>query len=73
MDPSDSIEFHKIRYNSTEFRLEEVLYRKNPKNQKISRIYRLIGSNWPKFGEILEVIEVLKKLNFNYANIRNLK
>jgi hypothetical protein len=31
-DPSDLVEFHKIRYNSTEFQLEEVLYSKNPKN-----------------------------------------
>jgi hypothetical protein len=33
--------------------------------------------NWtefgPKFGGIVEVIEVLKKLKFNYANIRNLE
>jgi hypothetical protein len=27
----------------------------------------------PKFGEIVEVIKVLKKLKFNYANIRNLE
>jgi hypothetical protein len=47
---------------------------------KIARIYRLIGLNWPKFGlihpkfgGIVEVIEVWKKINFNYKNIRNLE
>jgi hypothetical protein len=34
IDPSDPFEFRKIWYNSIEFRLEEVLYSKNPKNQK---------------------------------------
>jgi hypothetical protein len=33
-DPSDSVKFYKIRYNLIEFQLEEVLYSKNPKNQK---------------------------------------
>jgi hypothetical protein len=62
LDPSDPVEFRKIRYNSVEFRLEEVLY---SKKQKISQIYRLIGPNWSKFGLIhqkfdgmVEVIEV---------------
>jgi hypothetical protein len=30
-DSSDLVEFHKIRYNSFEFRLEEVLYSKKSK------------------------------------------
>jgi hypothetical protein len=34
IDPSDPVKFCKIRYNSVEFRLEEVLYSKTPKNQK---------------------------------------
>jgi hypothetical protein len=33
-DPSDSVEFHKIWYNSAEFQLEKVLYSKKTKNQK---------------------------------------
>jgi hypothetical protein len=32
--PSNFVKFGKIWYNSAEFRLEEVLYSKNPKNQK---------------------------------------
>jgi hypothetical protein len=67
-DPSDPVEFCKIWYNSIKFQLEEVLYSKTPKNQKIGQICRLIRPNWPKFdlihpkfGGIVEVIEVFKK------------
>jgi hypothetical protein len=34
IDSSDPVKFHKIRYNSAEFWLEEVLYSNKPKNKK---------------------------------------
>jgi hypothetical protein len=65
-DPSNPVEFHKIRYNSVEFWLEEVLYRKNwkPKNRPNLPINRTelaeIRSHSSKICGIIEVIEVWK-------------
>jgi hypothetical protein len=36
-DPSNPVEFGKIQYNSIKFQLEEVLYSKTPKNQKLAK------------------------------------
>jgi hypothetical protein len=43
------------------------------KSQNLQINWTEFGLIHPKFGGIVEVIEVLKKLKFNYANIRNLE
>jgi hypothetical protein len=86
LDPSDPVAFHKILYNSAKFGIIRLNFdwmrfctvknqkTKNRSNLPINRTELAeIRSNSSKIRWNSRGYSSLKKINFNYANIRNLK